>query len=379
MMDTALLRQTARAWTGRAVRTVHALLTPPPDATDTDLLPDFCSGWIVFNVVVVAELVAIVINLLLPSGLLTATPLLDLLVVSVFVQWVALAGTAALCKLRGYFNRLPSLRAVGLAYGVLIVVAFLVGEVAVLLLWAIGKISTLRPAWYSDFQVFNLTISAIANGMLLRFFLAKHELMQRTRSEARARVQAQLARIRPHFVFNSLNIIASLTRTEPAKAEAAIEDMADLFRMMLSEDEMLVPVKNEIDVAKKYIALESLRLDSRLTVNWDVGSYPRKASMPVLTLQPILEYAIRHGIEDRTEGGALDVELREENDALRIRVAAPSPRSRSRREDAARDRTIENIRLRLQNHYGEAAGIESHENAGQTVVTAAVPLRGGKP
>jgi two-component system, LytTR family, sensor histidine kinase AlgZ len=103
--------------------------------------------------------------------------------------------------------------------------------------------------------------------------------------------------------------------------------MADLFRMMLSQDEMLVPVKNEIDVAKKYLALEALRLDNRLTVNWDIGKFPRKAVMPVLTLQPLLENAIRHGIEELPAGGAIDMRLWEENDRIHIRVANPSPQN----------------------------------------------------
>jgi two-component system sensor histidine kinase AlgZ len=378
-MDIALLRRALRDRFTHALRAVQERLAPLPDAPQADFLPDFCSGWIVFNVVVVAELLAIIINLFLPSGLLTINPWLDLLVVSVFVQWVALAGTATLCRLRGYLNRLPNLRAMFTAYLVLLAVTFLVGELAVLALWLTGKSGGLRPAWYADFQIFNLTVSAVAHGLLLRYFVAKHELTRSARAELRARMQAQLARIRPHFVFNSLNIIASLTRTEPAKAEAAIEDMADLFRMMLSEDEMLVPVKNELDVARKYVALEGLRLDNRLTVHWDIGSYPRKASMPVLTLQPVLEFVIRHGIEDRTEGGVVNVTLREDAELLQVRVAAPAPRSKSRREDAARDRTLENIRLRLTNHYGETARLETHEEDGATVVTAAIPIRGGKP
>jgi two-component system sensor histidine kinase AlgZ len=264
-----------------------------------------------------------------------------------------------------------------MAYLALLATTFAVGEIAVLVLWLAGQSSSLRPAWYGNFQVFNLTISAVAHGLLLRYFLAKHELTQRTRSEARARLQALQSRIRPHFVFNSLNIIASLTRNEPAKAEAAIEDMADLFRMMLTEDEMLVPVKNEIDTAKKYLALEGLRLDNRLTVNWDIGTYPRKAAMPVLTLQPILEYAIRHGVEDQTEGGTVEAQLREENDTIHIRVVAPAPRTKTRRVDITRDNTLENIRLRLQNHYGDAAQLDTQEENGQTTITVRIPTRGG--
>jgi two-component system sensor histidine kinase AlgZ len=373
------IRQNLRQIVAFAGDTLRRAFVPPPDAAEHDVLPNFCSGWIIFNVVVVAELVAIVINLFLPSGFVTPHAWSDLLVVSVFVQWVALAGTTALCGLRRWLNRLPPLRALLFAYLVLLVSTLVVGELAMLALWAMGKISSLSPAWRGSFQVFNLTISAIANGLLLRYFFAKQELLSRTRSEARAKLQALQSRIRPHFVFNSLNIIASLTRNEPAKAEAAIEDMADLFRIMLTEDESMVPVRNEIEVAKKYLALEGLRLEQRLTVNWDIGSYPRKAVMPVLILQPILEYLIRHGVEDQPAGGALDIRLWDQDDNLHIRIAAPAARSRSRREDAQRDQTIGNIRLRLQNHYGEAARIEQQEQDGTTVITAVLPTRGGNP
>ncbi len=373
------IRQHLQQLAALALGLGRRVFVPPPDASEHDVLPNFCGGWIIFNVVVVAELLAIVINLFLPSGFVTPHAWSDLLVVTVFVQWVALAGTASLCGLRRWLNRLPPLRALLFAYLVLLVCTFLVGELAILALWLMGQIGTWRPAWHGNFQIFNLTISAIANGLLLRYFFAKQELLTRTRSEARAKLQALQSRIRPHFVFNSLNIIASLTRNEPAKAEAAIEDMADLFRMMLNEDEAMVPVRNEIEVARKYLALEGLRLDQRLTVNWDIGSYPRKAVMPVLTLQPILEFLIRHGIEDQPSGGALAIRLWDQDDNLHIRIAAPAARSRARREDAARDQTLDNIRLRLHNHYGDTARIDQQEQDGTTVVTAVLPTRGGNP
>lgn len=376
-MDTATLRARFEGWLREGRALARLLLAPPEDATDSGLLPDFCTGWIVFNVTVVAELIAILLALFVPGGLLSASAWIDWLLISVFVQWVALAGTAVLCQLRRYLNKLPNLRAIFMAYLVLLATTLAVGEITVMILWLAGKSTSLRPAWYADFQLYNFTIGAIAHGLLLRYFLAKHELTQRTRSEANARLQALQSRIRPHFVFNSLNIIASLTRREPAKAETAIEDMADLFRMMLTEDEMLVPVKNEIETARKYLALEGLRLDNRLTVNWDVGTYPRKSSIPVLTLQPILEYVIRHGIEEQAQGGTVDAQLREENDAIQIRVSAPAPRSKTRRTDAVRDNTLDNIRLRLQNHYGEAAQLLLREENEQTIITVRIPVRGG--
>ena len=360
----------------RAVKQRLLPATEVAPGEKAEFLPDFCTGEVVFNVVVVAEMLAIVINLIIPRNFLSDTALQDLLLISIFIQWVALAGTAVLCYTRKYLNRLPNLRALGAAYLLLLLTTFVVSECVVWLLWAMGRLNTARPAWYADFHILNLTISAIINGLLLRLFLAKHELQSRTLSEARAKLQALQSRIRPHFVFNSMNIIASLTRSAPEKAEAAIEDMADLFRMMLSQDEMLVPVKNEINVAKKYLALEALRLDNRLTVNWDIGKFPRKSVMPVLTLQPLLENAIRHGIEELPAGGTIDMRLWEENDRIYIRVTNPLPKARPKQAKFPPGQSLDNIRQRFQSHYGEQASLTSSEENGLFTVTVVLPIRG---
>ncbi len=344
---------------------------------DTGFLPDFCTGWVVFNVAVVAELLAIVIAMVMPGGLLAPSPGLEFLLVSLYIQWVALAGTAALCYARRFLNRLPNVRALTFAYLLLLAVTFAVSETTVWLLYLAGKIPSARPLWYSDFHILALSISAIANGLLLRLFVTKHELRNRALSEARLRLLALKARIRPHFVFNSLNIIASLVRSAPDKAEAAIEDMAQLFRMMLSDDENLVPIRNEIEVAQKYLALERLRLDSRLRVDWDIGKFPRKAVMPVLTLQPLLENAIRHGIEELPAGGTVGVRLWEENDRICIRVTNPLPVVRGRAKRQYPGQSLEDIRARFQSHYGEAAQLEACEDNGQFVVSVTLPTRGG--
>jgi two-component system sensor histidine kinase AlgZ len=371
---------------GRAMRLLEALrarLALPADleARDSDFLPNFCHGWVVFNVIVVAELLAILITLVMPRGLVSPDAGQDFLLISLFVQWVALAGTAALCYTRKYLNRLPNLRALGMAYLLLLCTTFAVSEVAVWLTWALGRAPSPRPVWYGDFHLLNLTISAVVNGLLLRYFLAKHELKQRTLSEARARLAALQSRIRPHFVFNSLNIIASLTRSDPAKAEAAIEDMAELFRMMLSEDETLVPVRNEVEVAKKYLALESLRLENRLQVEWDIGTFPRSAVMPVLTLQPLLENAIRHGVEELPAGGIINVRLWEAENRIHIALRGPlaKPRGRGKPPVEAAAQSLDNIRQRFRSHYGEAARLDASEDNGEFRVEVALPTRGGKP
>jgi two-component system sensor histidine kinase AlgZ len=352
-------------------------VAPAPGARPADddgLLPDFCAGPVVLNVVVIAEMFALMTTLI--TRRISFNLLQDLLLISLFVQWVALASVAALCLARRYLNPLPKARAVGMAYALLLLVTLFVSEAAVWLLYALGWIGSPRPDWYAYFHIQNFTVSVLVNALALRYLLAKHELRQRTLSEARARLQALQSRIRPHFVFNSLNIIASLARNEPARAEAAIEDMADLFRMMLSEEEQLVPIRKEIDVAKKYVALETLRLDQRLHVEWDIGTFPRKAAMPVLTLQPLLENAVRHGIEALPAGGTIDVKLWEEGGNIHIRIENPLPaKPRGRGESPAR--SLDDIRRRLQSHYGEAARLEAGGEDGRFRVTAVIPMRGG--
>ena len=374
-MESLTARGQLHGWLRTAAGFVGLAPAPhaPADA-DEGLMPDFCAGPVVLNVIVIAEMFAFMTALI--TRRISVNLLQDLLLISLFVQWVALASVAALCLARHYLNRLPKTRAVAMAYALLLLVTLLVSEAAVWVLYALGWIDSPRPEWYAYFQIQNFTVSVLVNALALRYLLAKHELRQRTLSEARARLQALQSRIRPHFVFNSLNIIASLARNEPARAEAAIEDMADLFRMMLSEDEQLVPIKKEIDVAKKYVALETLRLDQRLHVEWDIGTFPRKAAMPVLTLQPLLENAVRHGIEALPAGGTIDVKLWEEGGNIHIRIENPYPaKSRIRGESPAR--SLDNIRQRLQSHYGEAAQLEAGSDGDRFRVTAVIPMRGG--
>ena len=374
MMERAVLKDRLTGWWRAAAAALRPSATNA-EARDGGLLPNFCHGTVIVSVALIAEMLAFVITLV--TRRISLTLLEDLLLISMFVQWIALTSVAALCAARAHLNRLPKLRALGMAYALLLVITVLVSEAAIWLLWAAGRITTLTPEWRGYFHVQNFSVSIIVNALALRYLLGQHELKQRTLSEARARLQALQSRIRPHFVFNSLNIIASLTRTAPTRAEAAVEDMADLFRMMLSEDENLVPVKKEVDVAKKYLALETLRLDNRLNVEWDIGTFPRRAVMPVLTLQPLLENAIRDGIEALPSGGTVGIRLWEDNDKIHIRVTNPYPSTKVKSTSAAHEHSLANMRSRLQSHYGEAATLVAHGENGEFTVTVTLPTRGG--
>jgi len=149
---------------------------------------------------------------------------------------------------------------------------------------------------------------------------------------------------------------------------------------MLGDSENLVPVNNEIAVARKYLDIESLRLDARLRVDWDIGKFPRRAVMPVLTLQPLLENAIRHGIEPSPTGGNIQIRLWEDGETLHIAVTNPLPRSRSKSTTAPRgDHTLDTLRLRLTGHYGGTAQLEIKEERDRFTATVSIPTRGGNP
>lgn len=341
-------------------------------------LPNFCKGDMIINIIVIAELLALAVTLVTPR--ITHNIFWDLLLVSIFIQWIALTSAVALCAARDRLNQMPRPYALAVTFMMLLAITFLISEASVWLLYTTGQSPTPRPDWYGYFHVKNLSVSLVVNALTLRYLLGIHELQQRTVSEERARMQALKSRIRPHFVFNSLNIIASLTRSSPAKAEHAIEDMADLFRIMLSETENLVPVHKEVETAQKYIALEQLRLDSRLNVNWDSGKFPRKAIMPVLTLQPLLENAIYFGIETSPEGGVIDVRLWEEDEKIHITVSNSLPKKRKPlRGDKPKGQALDDMRRRLQTHYGDSAVLTRQENNEKFVVTVILPIRGGTP
>jgi len=381
--DNGRLARIAEHFRGSIARIESALLNRiGAGVAETDpesgFLPNFCNGWTIFNLVIIAEMLAIVISLVSPEIPIGGNKFGNLLLISLFIQWIALTSATALCLSRKYLNRLSDLRALVMAYLMLLCVTWLVGEAALWVLWLAHLIGSPRPEWNEYFHVQNLTIAAIVNALALRYFLARHHLKQRTLSEARARVQALRARIRPHFLFNTMNVIASLTRSAPAQAETAIENMADIFRTMLADDENLVPIKNEIAIAQKYLDIEHLRLDNRLRVEWDVGKFPRKAVVPVLTLQPLLENAIQCGIEPLAEGGGIRLRLWEENETINITVTNPMPRGRSRPTHGEDEMMLDDLRLRLESHYGKTAKMEVARGEDQLTVAVTLPTRGGK-
>ena len=208
-----------------------------------------------------------------------------------------------------------------------------------------------------------------AVAVLLYYFQLRIRALSPAITEAR--LQALQARIRPHFLFNSINAVLSLVRSEPQRAEAALEDMADLFRVLMADNRTLVPIASELELARQYLAIESIRLGERLRITWRTDGLPPDALVPPLLLQPLVENAVYHGIEPTEAGGEIEIDGALMGRELVISLRNPFPGGG--RHSAGNRMAIVNIRERLQLHFDAEASMRSEVKDGSYKVTLRMP------
>jgi len=192
---------------------------------------------------------------------------------------------------------------------------------------------------------------------------------------AEARLQALQARIRPHFLFNSLNAVLALIRSDPRRAERTLEDLAELFRALMSDGRSLVRLADEIALIERYAAIEQLRLGERLRMSWDLDNAPVDAMLPALVLQPLLENAIYHGVEPGTGIGDVLVRIERRGDRVLALIENPwcEPVSGAR---AGNHMALDNIRERLMLFFDDEARIASRVEGARYRVQIDIPYRG---
>jgi len=334
-------------------------------------LPSFCAARIVFAVVVITELLAFILALVSPG--LLGDSWSDLGLISLFMQWIALTSAAVLCISRPLLSRLGNTAAAMVSYLLVLLVTGVVSEAA---FWLMMK-STLFPSVTIDgralFLFRNLTICTVVAAIVLRHLYVQFQWRQQLQAEARARIQALQARIRPHFLFNSMNTIAALTRSEPRAAETAIEDLSDLFRAALNHSHGQASLGDEITLARRYLHIERLRLGERLVVEWDMEGLPQEVRVPPLILQPLLENSIYHGIEMLPQGGTIRIAGESDKGVLYISITNPVPETGPRRQLDGHHIAQENIRQRLQIAFGDKAGLDASLSEGIYRVTLRFP------
>ncbi len=340
----------------------------------TSFLPDFCGGRLVFVVILLAELLAIVLTLAQPLN--TPDRLYELAMYSMFIQWVALSCVACLCISRRRLNRLGDFRAATWSYIIALLVTLVISELSWWLIAYLPASTGLYSNNHSQYLIRCMSISVIVSALALRYFYIQHQWRRRIELEAEARLQALQSRIRPHFLFNCMNTIASLTRRDPALAEESIEDLSDLFRASLQDIHHISTLADEISLCKRYLRIEQHRLGERLRVLWEIDALPMTQNIPSLSLQPLLENAIYHGIEPLAKGGTIEISAKV-NDGkylLSIENPVPDPMPASAHHDGNR-LAQDNIHQRLLVFFGPATNLEVIQNKEQYRVTLTIPVK----
>lgn len=344
-------------------------------ASEELFLPSFCDVRLVFAVVVITELFAFVLALVSPGML--GDPWGDLGLISLFLQWIALASAAVLCVTRPCLARFGAMGAAFISYLLVLVVTALVSEAAFWVMANTALISATNSNEHAAFLIRNLTVSTVITALVLRYLYVQHQWRRRIETESNARIQALQARIRPHFLFNSMNTIASLIRLQPEVAEEAIHDLSDLFRASINSSHDESTLGEEIILARRYLNIEELRLGGRLAVNWDLDGLPLDTSLPPLTLQPLVENAIYHGIEPLPEGGSISIEGTVENGEVRITISNPLPVKSSGRSQGNQI-ALDNIRQRLQLAFPGKGRLEVRVANNDYRVTLCIPVVAAK-
>ncbi len=350
-------------------------------STNGDFLPNLCNPQSVLLLVLVAELIALLLTL--NASFLPLFSWDSLALYSFQIQWISLISASAVCRMRPWLRTRTPVQAGLASYAVVILTTLVMSVAGQYLLqgFETGMFARGQSFHFDGWQVFNnLITSAILSGITLRYLYLQQQLRNQQQAELHARIQALQSRIRPHFLFNSMNSIASLIGSDPELAERVIEDLAELFRASLAEP-TLIPLEREITLCRRYLEIEQLRLGKRLTVDWQIQTQNDEIKIPSLMLQPLVENAIFHGIEPMPKGGTVCIKISQAKNQLMIAITNPYPlikKAATQAQTPSQDRhnrmALDNIRHRLQVHYGNAARLSSSEEQGVFTTYIFCPL-----
>lgn len=219
-----------------------------------------------------------------------------------------------------------------------------------------------------------LFLCLAATTITLSYFNLRNRALSPALSEAR--LQALQARIRPHFLFNSITAVLSLMRKDPKRAETALEDLSDLFRVLMADNRELSTLKDEITLCQQYLDLEQLRLGERLQVEWHTEKMPQDAMLPPLVLQPLLENAVYHGIEPSIEPGIVSINIYHNRDE--VHIVLRNPYTKEGTHHVGNKMAIGNIRERLSLHFDAEASLRTTINNHTYQVHITLPYKNTK-
>jgi two-component system, LytTR family, sensor histidine kinase AlgZ len=237
---------------------------------------------------------------------------------------------------------------------------------------AIIFLTWVTPAVDTDAYVRGILWSLGGTSSLLAYF--RWRQIAQLPALGEARILALTARIRPHFFFNCINGVLGVMRSDPKRAEQALEAMAELFRELMRDSRELVQLCDEIELCNRYLELERLRLGDRLSVKWELKHAPLNAQVPPFMLQPLIENAVFHGIEPNPEPGRIMIRIVRRGSMLDMRISNPLNAGGARRAGGNR-MAMNNIRERLALFFDMEATLSTEEQDGEFRVRVRIPLR----
>jgi two-component system sensor histidine kinase AlgZ len=329
-------------------------------------VPDLCRVRAVFLLLVTSELFVLVLSIVQAERGWIDWNYFGLL--SLFVQWTTLTSAALICLLR------PWLAQMSVARATLAIVVIVLLDVLAFSLFADNVLHPQPGVALWQGIAKKLLVALLIVLMVLRYFYLQDQWQQQREAEMQARLTSLQARIQPHFLFNSMNTIASLIASNPEQAEEAVLDLSELFRASLRTDDQLVPLSRELELCQRYLAIEALRLGDRLKLDWDIQPGLEQQAIPPLTLQPLVENAIYHGIQPRPEGGTVRIEVYGKGHFVYLMVQNPKPES-SNRQHQGNQVALVNIQARLQALFGEPAVLKHSHQHNIYTVTLRLPAR----
>ncbi len=320
---------------------------------ENDALPDFRNIGVTLRILLISNVLAFLQAILLTHSwedLPRQT-----------MQMATLFTPVLLCMLICLWIVQPWLKKIPYYYGVAFIQTLVV--VMTITIYVLGgELYQKHAADTLHFDLLRYTLaSSIVCSILLLYFRLRSRLLSQSLNEAR--LQMLRARIRPHFFFNCINAVLGIVRAQPKKAETALEDMADLFRMAMAEAQDFTLLQQEIQLCKQYLALEQLRMGDRLQVKWHIDDLADDTLIPPFMLQPLLENAVYHGIETMSQGGHISVSLQCQHNTLKCMVENPCT-SKQHKAHAGNKMALKNIRSRLSLLFDTDASyaVESGEN-----------------
>jgi two-component system sensor histidine kinase AlgZ len=331
-------------------------LTTEQSTTPIEIvIPDCCNIGVVFRSLLAVNIVVFMAVLLRTTGFKAG--LQEFVETSMLVELSCLSSLVALCGARQIVKTIP-------LWGQRLACAAVPAAVTSLLI----RLLALNTWFLESFTHLTNIEGMLAAGL---FGIAiQHYFELRTRAYSpvlvEARLQALQARIRPHFLFNSLNAVLSLIRTEPKRAEATLEDLADLFRVLMRDARDMTTLEQEIRLCRQYLSIEKIRLGERLQVKWEAtnisDSVLQKAQIPSLLLQPLLENAVHYGVEPATEPALIRIQLDRTLD--RIEIVITNPYYGGELVSEGNHMALDNIRERLALLYDVEAQIATSAENG---------------